>query len=66
VDYNGKNAIENLQKDKPKTSSERLEFVKQNAPRIVNGLDMIERFLKDLTKKSVQKFDKKSNIAESS
>ncbi len=64
VDYDGEKAMESFQKAKPKTTSERLEFVKQNAPRIVKGVDMIERFLNDLTKKAIQKSDRKLNALE--
>ena len=55
VDYDGKTAMENYVKEKPKTESDRLEFVKQNAPRIIKGFDMIEMFLNDLESKSVRK-----------
>ncbi len=59
VDYDGKNAMKNWVIEKPKTSSEKLEFVKKNAPRVVSGLDMIERFLKDVQTKSFTKFTQK-------
>lgn len=59
VDYDGNNAMKNWIAKKPSTASARLEFVHQNAPRIVKGLDMIERFLKDVKTKSIVKFTHK-------
>ncbi len=50
VDYNGTKALQNYLDNKPKTSSERVEFVKNNAPKIVAGIEMIGRFFKDLRK----------------
>ncbi len=47
VDYDGKMTLENFQNQPPKTHSDRVEFVKNNAPRIVSGIKMIERFLED-------------------
>jgi len=48
VDYNGTKVLQNYLDNKPKTSSERIEFVKNNAPKIVAGIEMIGRFFKDL------------------
>ena len=50
VDYNGTKALQNYLDNKPKTSSERVEFVKNNAPKIVAGIEMIGKFFKDLRK----------------
>ncbi|MFQ5497714.1 MAG: pyridoxal phosphate-dependent aminotransferase, partial [Nitrosopumilus sp.] len=50
VDYDGKAAFENYLNDAPKTNSERIEFVQNNAPRIVSGLDMIELYFEHLRK----------------
>jgi aspartate aminotransferase len=50
VDYNGTKALQNYLDNKPKTSSERVEFVKNNAPKIVAGIEMIGRFFQDLRK----------------
>lgn len=50
VDYDGAKVYENYQKQKPKTSSEKIEFTKTNAPRIVAGLEMIEKFFENLKK----------------
>ena len=59
VDYDGKNAMKNLSIQKPRTASEKLEFVNQNAPRVVNGLNMIERFIHDVKANTLQKFSSK-------
>jgi len=48
VDYNGTKVLQNYLDNKPKTNSERIEFVKNNAPKIVAGIEMISRFFKDL------------------
>ncbi len=50
VDYDGAKVYENYKKQKPKTSAEKLEFAKTNAPRIVAGLEMIEKFFEKLKK----------------
>jgi len=52
VDYNGSKAIQNYLDLKPKTSSEKLEFVKNSAPKIVDGIAMISRFFEDLKNES--------------
>lgn len=52
VDYDGSKAYQSFLNNPPKTSSEKLEFVKNNAPRVIAGLDMVARFFLDL-KKSV-------------
>ncbi len=52
VDYNGTKVLQNYLNDKPKTSSERVEFVKNNAPKMVAGIDMIGKFFEDLKKDS--------------
>jgi len=48
VDYDGSKAYQNYIQHKPKTHSEKIEFVKSNAPKVVNGIKMIERFFNDL------------------
>ena len=52
VDYNGKQAFENYLSNPPKTNSDKIEFVRDNAPRIVSGLDMIELYFEHLTQNS--------------
>jgi len=52
VDYNGTKVLQNYFTDMPKTSSERVEFVKNNAPKMVAGIEMIGKFFKDIRKES--------------
>jgi aspartate aminotransferase len=44
VDYDGAKVYESYQNQKPKTHSDRIEFVQNNAPKVVAGLGMIEKF----------------------
>ncbi|MCH8972618.1 MAG: hypothetical protein IH814_00585 [Thaumarchaeota archaeon] len=53
VDYDGAKAMENYISNPPKTHSERIEFVQTNAPRLVAGIIMLEKYLEDLKNKSV-------------
>jgi aspartate aminotransferase len=48
VDYDGAKVYENYRNQKPKTSSEKIEFVKNNAPKIVAGIEMIAKFFKSI------------------
>ncbi len=57
VDYNGKQAFENYLSNPPKTNSDRIEFVRDNAPRIVSGLDMIELYFEHLTRNSKSRIE---------
>ena len=41
VDYNRKTAIDNYKNAKPKTPSDEIEFVKQNAPRMLKSIDAL-------------------------
>ena len=50
VDYNGSEVYQNYLKNKPKTTSEKVEFVKNNAPKIVAGLETITKFFDSLKK----------------
>lgn len=50
VDYDGATSFRNYQNRKPRTQSDKTEFVKKNAPRIVEGLNMIESYLDNLSK----------------
>jgi aspartate aminotransferase len=52
VDYNGTKVLQKYLENKPKTSSEREEFVKNNAPKMVAGIEMIVRFFEDLRRES--------------
>ena len=48
VDYDGSIVFDHYIEQRPKTNSERVEFVKTHAPKIVDGIKMIERFFIDL------------------
>jgi len=52
VDYDGKKAMKNYVDNPPRTSLDRIEFVKDNAPKVVDGLAMIQRYLKDIKSKA--------------
>ena len=52
VDYDGKRAMRSYIDNPPRTSSDRIEFVKNNAPKVVDGLAMIQRYLKDIKSKA--------------
>ncbi|TFH03127.1 MAG: pyridoxal phosphate-dependent aminotransferase [Nitrosopumilus sp.] len=58
VDYDGQRAMENYVDNPPKTSSDKIEFVKNNAPKIVDGLAMIQRYLTDMKTKTNSKITK--------
>ena len=53
VDYDGAKVFDAYQQQTPKTHSERIEFVQNNAPKIVAGLDMLEKFFDVLKKDAV-------------
>jgi len=50
VDYDGSEVYQNYLENKPKTNSEKIEFVKNNAPKVVAGLEMIDKFFENLKK----------------
>jgi len=50
VDYDGSEVYQNYLENKPKTSSEKIEFVKNNAPKVVAGLEVINKFFENLKK----------------
>ena len=63
VDYDGAAVYKNYLEHKPKTSSERTQFVKDNAPKIVSGIKMIEQFFDDLIKNNLTDLNaKKSSL----
>lgn len=53
VDYDGAKVYQNYLDNKPKSSTERVEFVKNNAPKIVAGIEMICTFFKNLKNDSL-------------
>jgi len=50
VDYDGAKVYQNYLNNKPKSSSEKLEFVKNSAPKIVAGIEMIDKFFDNVRK----------------
>lgn len=48
VDYDGARALEDYAHSRPATASEREQFVRRNAPRLVDGIAMIGRFVRDV------------------
>ena len=61
VDYNGSEVYQNYLEDKPKTSSEKVEFVKNNAPKVAAGLEMIGKFFDSLKKDTYYDLQTKNN-----
>ncbi len=54
VDYDGAKVYQNYLENKPKSNTEKIEFVKKNAPKVVAGLDMIGDFFRKLRKDFLQ------------
>ena len=61
VDYDGAKVYQKYLNNKPKSSAERLEFVKNSAPRIVAGIEMIKRFFDDVRNNSAKNSQIKSS-----
>lgn len=53
VDYDGAKVFQNYIRNKPKSNSEKIDFVRNNAPKVVNGIKMIERFFTDIQKNNL-------------
>ncbi|MDH3766665.1 MAG: hypothetical protein OER82_12770 [Nitrosopumilus sp.] len=47
--------MKNYIQDTPKTHSEEEEFVKKNAPKIVDGIQALKRYFEDLKKGKIKK-----------
>lgn len=63
VDYDGVKVYQEYLANKPKSSFEKLEFVKKNAPKVVAGIDMIADFFINLRKDALQELQiKKSSM----
>jgi len=62
VDYNGTKVLQSYLDNEPRTSSERMEFVKNNAPKMVAGIEMIGRFFKDLKNESLHDLQTQENL----
>ncbi len=62
VDYDGAKVYQNYLDNKPKSTSERVEFVKNNAPKVVAGIEMICRFFSNLRKESLDDLQTHKNL----
>ncbi len=63
VDYDGAKVYQEYLANKPKSSFEKIEFVKKNAPKVVAGIDMIADFFTNLRKDALQELQiKKSSM----
>jgi len=61
VDYNGIQVYQNYLNDKPRSNSEKTEFVKKSAPKIVAGIEMIDKFFENLRKNNLQLLQTQKN-----
>jgi len=61
VDYDGAKVYQNYLDNKPKSSTEKLEFVKKSAPKIVAGIEMIKRFFEDVRNDAIKSSQAKSD-----
>jgi aspartate aminotransferase len=50
VDYNGKETFDRYRHNPPKSKSDEIEFVKENAPRMISGIQKLRAFVEDLKK----------------
>jgi len=63
VDYDGAKVYQKYLENKPKSHSEKLEFVKNYAPKVVAGIDMIADFFTNLRKDTLNNLEiKKSSM----
>jgi aspartate aminotransferase len=66
VDYDGAKVYRKYLENKPKSHSEKLEFVKNYAPKVVAGIDMIAEFFTNLRKDALDDLEiKKSSMVTS-
>ena len=61
VDYDGVKVYKKYLENKPKSHSEKIEFVKKNAPKVVDGIDMIANFFTNLRKDSLEELQAKKS-----
>lgn len=61
VDYDGAKVFQKYLDDKPKSHSEKHEFVKNNAPKVVNGIEMIANFFAHLRDGSLRNLESKKS-----
>jgi len=61
VDYDGAKVYQKYLENKPKSHSEKIEFVKKNAPKVVAGIDMIADFFESLRIDSLRDLEAKKS-----
>lgn len=61
VDYDGSKVYQNYLDNTPQTATEKEEFVKNNAPKVVAGIDMIIQFFENIKKTSFIDAQNKKN-----
>lgn len=61
VDYDGAKVYQKYLENKPKSHSEKMEFVKKNAPKVVAGIGMIANFFTNLRKDSLEELQAKKS-----
>lgn len=67
VDYDGSKVYRNYLDNTPQTASEKEEFVKNNAPKVVAGIDMIIQFFENIKKTSfIDSQNKKNSLINTS
>jgi aspartate aminotransferase len=48
VDYDGKQALRNYLQNPPKTKSDEIDFLEQNAPRMINAIESLQNYVEAL------------------
>lgn len=61
VDYDGSKVYQNYKDQKPKTYSDKMEFAKNNAPKITAGVKMISKFFEKIKQDSVNSLKTKKH-----
>ena len=61
VDYDGSKVYQNYLDKQPKSASEKLEFVQNNAPKVVAGIEMIAKFFENLRKDTLHNMGSQRN-----
>ena len=62
VDYEGSKVYQNFLECKPKSYNEKVEFIENNAPKIIAGLDMIKKFFESLKNEKLNSLQTKNTI----
>ncbi len=63
IDYDGSQVYQKYLQERPKSSSEKTEFVKNYAPKVVAGLDMLAEFFSNLQKNNLSELQSKRFMA---